>query len=70
VKPACAPQVPTRVVYLDRTAMPGEGGSSAVATYDFAPEACAGATPRVHLLYRPGHYDVLYLAPPVPAASA
>ena len=64
------PQVPTRVVYLDRTAMPGEGGSSAVATYDFAPEACAGATPRVHLLYRPGHYDVLYLAPPVPAASA
>jgi hypothetical protein len=65
-----APQVPTRVVYLDRTAMPGEGGSSAVATYDFAPEACAGATPRVHLLYRPGHYDVLYLAPPAPAASA
>lgn len=58
-------QVPIRVVYLDRTAMPGEGGSSAVATYDFIPDGCAGAAPRVHLLYRPGHYDVLY-----PAASA
>ena len=63
-------QVPIRVVYLDRTAMPGEGGSSAVATYDFTPEGCAGAPPRVHLLYRPGHYDVLYPAPPAPAPSA
>ncbi|KAK9846306.1 hypothetical protein WJX81_001294 [Elliptochloris bilobata] len=66
-------QVPIRVVYLDRTAMPGEGGSSAVATYDFTPAGCAGTPPRVHLLYRPGHYDVLYPAlpapPSVPAAS-
>ena len=39
-----------RVVYLDR----GEGDSPI--HHDF-PE---GTTPSLHLLYRPGHYDILY----------
>ena len=39
-----------RVVYLDR----GEGDSPI--HHDF-PE---GTTPALHLLYRPGHYDILY----------
>lgn len=47
-------QVCARIVYMDR-------GSSAesVNTHDF-PEQDPPAKPRVHLLYRPGHYDVLY----------
>nr|CAG4648792.1 EOG090X0AE1 [Polyphemus pediculus] len=44
-------KVGIRVVYLDR----GEASKSPPA-HDF-PEDCA---PKVHLLYRPGHYDVLY----------
>lgn len=39
-----------RVEYLDR----GEGGT--VKAHDF-PE---GAEPRIYLIYRPGHYDILY----------
>lgn len=39
-----------RVEYMDR----GEGGS--VKAHDF-PE---GQTPKVFLIYRPGHYDILY----------
>lgn len=32
-----------------------------VTTHDFVPDCCAsGTVPRVHLLYRPGHYDILY----------
>ncbi|KAL5463600.1 hypothetical protein EMCRGX_G032513 [Ephydatia muelleri] len=42
--------VPVRVQYMDRA----EGGQ--VNQHDF-PE---GAPPRIHLLYRPGHYDILY----------
>ena len=42
--------VPVRVQYMDRA----EGGH--VNQHDF-PE---GAPPRIHLLYRPGHYDILY----------
>lgn len=38
-----------RVVYLDR-------GESSPPAHEF-PENC---TPQVTLLYRPGHYDVLY----------
>ena len=56
-------QVGVRVCYLDQS---GSGGSSSsgsssaasedtMRTYDF-PD---GATPRLHLLYRPGHYDIL-----------
>lgn len=39
-----------RVEYLDR----GEGGT--VKAHDF-PE---GSEPRIYLIYRPGHYDILY----------
>ena len=42
--------VSVRVVYMDR----GEGGQ--VNHHDF-PE---GTPPRLHVLYRPGHYDILY----------
>ena len=42
--------VNVRVQYMDR----GEGGQ--VNHHDF-PD---GAHPRIHLLYRPGHYDILY----------
>lgn len=45
-------QVGVRVAYLDQSASKEDG---AIRTYDF-PE---GAQPRVHLLYRPGHYDIL-----------
>nr|CAG4650355.1 EOG090X0AE1 [Sida crystallina] len=44
-------KVGIRVVYLDR----GEASNNPP-THDF-PEDCS---PTVHLLYRPGHYDVLY----------
>ncbi|XP_054759782.1 ubiquitin thioesterase OTUB1-like [Lytechinus pictus] len=43
-------EVGIRVAYLDR----GEGGK--VNCHDF-PDGC---TPQVMLLYRPGHYDILY----------
>lgn len=39
-----------RVIYMDR----GEGGE--VNAHEF-PE---GGTPQIQLLYRPGHYDILY----------
>ena len=42
--------VPVRVEYMDR----GEGGT--VNHHDF-PE---GSDPSIHILYRPGHYDLLY----------
>lgn len=53
-------QVPLRVQYLDSTM----GGSEhATNFHDFIPESCRAANqiiPKVHLLYRPGHYDILY----------
>ena len=62
-----ATQVPIRVVYLDQSlgaAMAGvaQAEGAAVNHHDFVPEAMgsANAHPRVHLLYRPGHYDILY----------
>lgn len=39
-----------RVVYMDR------GHGESITEHDI-PE---NLTPRVHLLYRPGHYDILY----------
>ena len=39
-----------RVTYMDRT----DGGQ--VNQHDF-PE---GSIPQIHLLYRPGHYDIVY----------
>ncbi|KAL4428057.1 hypothetical protein ABPG75_002146 [Micractinium tetrahymenae] len=58
-------KVPIRVVYLDRSLAPGGGGDGNggvhVDEHDFIPEGCPPpARPRVHLLYRPGHYDLLY----------
>lgn len=58
-------KVPIRVVYLDRSLAPGGGASGGgdvhVDEHDFIPEGCPQpARPRVHLLYRPGHYDLLY----------
>lgn len=51
---ASALKVCTRIVYMDR------GSSETVNAHDF-PEQDPPAKPRIHLLYRPGHYDVLYL---------
>ena len=62
-------QIPIRVVYLDRSMAAFAGAASedaaAVNHHDFVPEAmqkdaAAAVQPRVHLLYRPGHYDILY----------
>ena len=60
-------QVPIRVVYLDRSMAGFGGGASAdsgeINHHDFVPETAAQTTspavPRVHLLYRPGHFDIL-----------
>ena len=43
--------ISVRVVYLDR------GTGDAPMPHDF-PE---GSEPKIHILYRPGHYDILYL---------
>lgn len=42
--------VHVRVLYMDR----GEGGR--VNHHDFPEDS----SPKIHLLYRPGHYDILY----------
>jgi ubiquitin thioesterase protein OTUB1 len=55
--------VPIRVVYLDNSSYPGAGdGSLEVTTHDFIPEAqqVQGKDLIVHVLYRPGHYDIMY----------
>lgn len=61
--------VAVRVEYLDRSEEEGEGGgeggsgtgggSSSPNHHDFVPVG-SSAPPRVVLLYRPGHYDILY----------
>lgn len=43
--------IKVRIQYLDR------GGDSEATTHDFPEE---GSDPDIHLLYRPGHYDILY----------
>ncbi|KAK4413537.1 OVARIAN TUMOR DOMAIN-containing deubiquitinating enzyme 1 [Sesamum alatum] len=58
--------VPIRIVYLDRSC--DDKGSVSVNHHDFTPahvtNASSGATqatkPFINLLYRPGHYDILY----------
>lgn len=67
------------MIYLDRSmgaAMAGIGNDSATVNHhDFVPEAMQQDArvskpiqPRVHVLYRPGHYDILYpIAPGAPA---
>ncbi|KAJ7552656.1 hypothetical protein O6H91_06G063300 [Diphasiastrum complanatum] len=55
--------VPVRVVYLDRSG--GDSGKAAeINHHDFVPaisqSSDKAAVPPVTLLYRPGHYDILY----------
>ncbi|RRT85539.1 hypothetical protein BHE74_00037971, partial [Ensete ventricosum] len=56
--------VPIRVVYLDRSSC--DPGAPTVNHHDFMPNessasnVCLLPRPRVTLLYRPGHYDILY----------
>ena len=57
--------VPLSVLYLDGNPLGGGAGAGAggegddVPTHDFVPEGTPGP-PVLSLLYRPGHYDVLY----------
>lgn len=48
-----ATQVPVRIEYMDR----GNASTPSVNHHDF-PD---GSNPHLRLLYRPGHYDILYL---------
>mmetsp|Transcript_57693 Transcript_57693/g.185402 ORF Transcript_57693/g.185402 Transcript_57693/m.185402 type:complete len:265 (+) Transcript_57693:60-854(+) len=48
--------VPVCVVYLDRS----EGDTAAEHLFQEDGGAAVGAFPPVHLLYRPGHYDIIY----------
>lgn len=61
--------VPIRVVYLDRSSL--DSGGISVNHHDFSPAAAAAdlpntsgssetVSPFITLLYRPGHYDILY----------
>ena len=57
-----------RVLYLDRSlgsVMAGvsDADAASVNHHDFVPDALAAAghvKPRVTILYRPGHYDIIY----------
>lgn len=56
-------QVPVCVVHLDRSGTGTAGGADSdieVNKHEFIPEGLADSKPRVHVLYRPGHYDILY----------
>lgn len=56
--------VPVRVVYLDRSSC--DTGGVNVNHHDFIPSALSNGgsgseiNPYITLLYRPGHYDILY----------
>uniref|UniRef100_A0A7S1SSY6 Ubiquitin thioesterase n=1 Tax=Tetraselmis chuii TaxID=63592 RepID=A0A7S1SSY6_9CHLO len=61
-----AVQVPIRIVYLDSSVAPTFGGAdseSSVVVHDFTPDEVPPSAPTVHVLYRPGHYDILYSLP-------
>lgn len=45
--------ISVRIMYLDR------GNNKEASVHDF-PELDSGNQPLVHLLYRPGHYDIIY----------
>ena len=47
-----AMNVIVRIVYLDRSV------KDDISVHDFPEESAA---PAIHLLYRPGHYDLLYV---------
>jgi len=57
-------QVPIRVLYLDNSMGVAVGSTpdseSAVTCHDFLPDERPPSAPTVHILYRPGHYDILY----------
>ena len=56
-------KVPIRVFYLDRSntmTVGRESLSNAVTTHQFTPSECFPDVFYVTLLYRPGHYDLLY----------
>lgn len=55
-------QVPLRVVYLSPSpfAEAGGAGGSDVDAHPFQPDRHLEGVSTVHLLYRPGHYDLLY----------
>lgn len=47
-------KVCARIIYMDR------GPSDSVNIHDFTGEQTESKNPTLHLLYRPGHYDILY----------
>ncbi|XP_054154524.1 ubiquitin thioesterase OTUB1-like [Oppia nitens] len=47
-------KVGVRIVYMDR------GAEGKINTHDFGIDDNSSQTPKVFLLYRPGHYDILY----------
>lgn len=60
-------KVPVRVVYLDNSGMAPVPGTPTTGTnsvhadiHDFVPESCTADAIQIQLLYRPGHYDILY----------
>ncbi|KAF6208520.1 hypothetical protein GE061_016978 [Apolygus lucorum] len=59
---SAALNVAIRVRYMDRSSIPG------VNAHDFNGNGTNGV-PTVHLLYRPGHYDILYPRRPVQGAG-
>lgn len=54
-------QVHVRVVYLDNSTEGSQGDELTCTILDFKPDH-GSAAPPVHVLYRPGHYDILYPA--------
>ena len=46
--------IPIRVYSIDTH------GSGEPKPVNYVPEGCEDPTPLVHLLYRPGHYDIMY----------
>lgn len=51
-------KMPIRIVYMDRGGEDGKVNEHVFS--DMITEQQTVATPKVNLLYRPGHYDILY----------
>ena len=52
--------VPIRVFYLDRSSHGTQDDTDVATTHDFSPTGCFPGVFYVTLLYRPGHYDLVY----------
>lgn len=52
-------KMPIRIVYMDRGGKDGKVNEHVFS--DMSSEQQTVAAPKVHLLYRPGHYDILYI---------